>query len=663
MSRKDKEKNDVDKSISISSNLISTNRSIKETEKKFKFDKYDRSKFDSNAKQKTKEMQFSTGEKQFDPISGEEIVQTQQEAKQLWGDDWAKHSAEGDHIDPLKRVYEKGNDMPFVKEADVKEVANQDSNFIAVSKETNTRKGDKTNEEFVDNPKYNYSSKGKEKAIELQKEAEATNNEKLKQKNVGGIKETLSSSAQRAAINASFTTAVFSGVNNAKLVKDGKKDVADAILDTAKDTTVATGKAVLDNTSSTLLTQTAKYSKSKLLRGLAENNIIAYSLHAAVEVGPDLYKAAISKSISWTQVGKNFSVVTATIAGAAGGAVGGTKAGATIGTAVAGPGAGTAAGAAVGEVVGTFVGGTVGAKTAKALTDLIAKDDAELMTNVMNQRVAELAAIYELSSDEFERYVLPEIQKRVDGKWLVEMFKASGRDNTAKQYLFVDKAFIEIYDNALRRKNIIKRVLISLKVSKLKVRCGLPKTVIEQALPILGVIISVILLIILCLFFFKKCYFGKIPTTEKSSIIAAFSILGGSQKQTPQSAIAEEQKRFIPSKIEMKKIKSFEFHADRRDFVNPDEAEIWLDSISKEMKDLLRQDSNLKFKICGYVAEFTNEIDDKILSQERADVIKKKLVKRGIPSKQLITVPMGKTTQWGTERKLNRVVTIESFKE
>lgn len=219
----EEKKDDFEQSTALSLRQINANKSIKDIENKCKFDKYDRNKFDTNAKQKTKESQFKQGGKQYDPISGEEIVLTQKEAKERWGDDWTKHSAEGDHIDPLERVYEKGKDMAFVTETDVKEVANQESNIIAVSKETNTRKGNKTNEEFVNQQKHNYSEQGKQNAIKLQNGAEIRNDEQLKQRNISRCKKNLKTSVKNSVVSTSITTGVFSGIQNARLVKEGKK--------------------------------------------------------------------------------------------------------------------------------------------------------------------------------------------------------------------------------------------------------------------------------------------------------------------------------------------------------------------------------------------------------------------------------------------------------
>lgn len=648
------EKNEEEKkSASISSTITTTNKSIRETEKKFEFGDYDRGKFDTNAKQKAKEKQFSSGKKIFDPISGEEIVLTQEEAKRRWGEDWAKHVAEGDHIDPLERVYEKGKEKAFVTETDVKQVANEDSNFTSISKQTNTRKGNKTNEEFVNDPEYKYSNKGKKKAVELQREAEKINDERLKQANIKGIKETLSSSAKSAAKNTSITTGVFSGIQNARLVKEGKKETTEAIVDTVKDTAIATGKSVVVSTSSTL-TQAAKHSKSKILKGLAKSNVITYSLQAVVEIGPDLYKASISKSISWTQLGKNFSVFAGGIAGAelgaAGGAAAGAKAGAAIGTFIE-PGAGTAAGTAIGTTAGTITGGIgggiAGAKVAKSLADAIAKDDAILMTEAMNQRVAELAALYELSPEEFENAVLPKIQCEVDGKWLVEMFKNSGRDNINAQRKFVDKRLIKYFDENLKSKSLLKRLFISIKTSNVKISCGIPVNfVIKFFGKILVAILIIVLLIILISI--KTCTheINEIQSTSKESLHVITESVSSVEKS---------------NLIVLPETKSFEFRADRRDYVNNSDAEKWCDEMALKIKNELRKNPNLTFIIKGYVAEFDNEIDDNILAQERADKIKSELISRNVPDKNLITMSGGSTNRWGNDRKLNRAVTIKSI--
>ncbi|UTC64122.1 hypothetical protein E4O00_09710 [Treponema sp. OMZ 788] len=176
-----------------------------------------------------------------------------------------------------------------------------------------------------------------------------------------------------------------------------------------------------------------------------------------------------------------------------------------------------------------------------------------------------------------------------------------------------------------------------------KLKIGIPWKVI--------LIIPAIIILLLLLRTCKGCNFNeKAPLPVTSSI------------ETPKIQ-TETKPVHNAEKVFLKETKSFEFRADRRDFVNPQEAEIWFDNMAQEIKTKLRQNPKLKFKICGYVAEFQNEIDEMVLAKERAENIKKGLVKRGIPSDILVVIPIGKTSRWGTERRLNRAVTIESFEE
>ena len=119
----------------------------------------------------------------------------------------------------------------------------------------------------------------------------------------------------------------------------------------------------------------------------------------------------------------------------------------------------------------------------------------------------------------------------------------------------------------------------------------------------------------------------------------------------------------IPTKIILSETKSFEFRADRRDYVNYDDAMKWCDNMTKEIKKRLLVNPSEKFLIKGYSADFDNEIDGNILSLERAVNIKNELIKRGIPAYSLQVESGGTTNRWGIERKENRAVTIESIEK
>ena len=115
------------------------------------------------------------------------------------------------------------------------------------------------------------------------------------------------------------------------------------------------------------------------------------------------------------------------------------------------------------------------------------------------------------------------------------------------------------------------------------------------------------------------------------------------------------------TQIILSETKSFEFRADRRDYVNYDDAMKWCDNIANEIKNRLLINPSEEFLIKGYVADFDNEIDGNTLSLERATNIKNELINRGLPADSLQVKSGGTTNRWGTERKENRAVTIESI--
>ncbi len=107
--------------------------------------------------------------------------------------------------------------------------------------------------------------------------------------------------------------------------------------------------------------------------------------------------------------------------------------------------------------------------------------------------------------------------------------------------------------------------------------------------------------------------------------------------------------------------KSPVFRSDRRDFVSSSDAEDWFVSQAEKITGILENHPELRINICGYVADFANEVDDYKLSLERARNVKKGLVRNGVPEKIIAVISMGKTSRWGEDRALNRFATIESL--
>lgn len=106
--------------------------------------------------------------------------------------------------------------------------------------------------------------------------------------------------------------------------------------------------------------------------------------------------------------------------------------------------------------------------------------------------------------------------------------------------------------------------------------------------------------------------------------------------------------------------KSSLFNADRSDFVNKEQGEQWLDDVFTKVNNILSENPDACFEIIGYVADFPNEIDDMLLSQERAERIADGLIRRGIPEEKITIIPGGKTNRWGMELLNNRAAVILS---
>lgn len=126
---------------------------------------------------------------------------------------------------------------------------------------------------------------------------------------------------------------------------------------------------------------------------------------------------------------------------------------------------------------------------------------------------------------------------------------------------------------------------------------------------------------------------------------------------TPSPVSTEPMLEFLPL---LPETKSSLFNADRSDFVNTEKGEQWLDDVFVQVNNILSENPDARFEIIGYVADFPNEIDDMLLSQERAERIADGLIRRGISKEKITIIPGGKTSRWGMELLNNRAAVILS---
>ncbi len=136
---------------------------------------------------------------------------------------------------------------------------------------------------------------------------------------------------------------------------------------------------------------------------LARSNVVTSVVVTAVMSTPDLYRATVSKGISWKQFSKNLAVNASGVAGGAGGWFAGVAVGAAAGSAV--PILGTAVGGIAGGIIGSLTGGALAGFGSKKALDKFIDDDGKALLPLINEQLFELAWDYMLSQKEYEVFV------------------------------------------------------------------------------------------------------------------------------------------------------------------------------------------------------------------------------------------------------------------
>lgn len=183
------------------------------------------------------------------------------------------------------------------------------------------------------------------------------------------------------------------------------------------------GKAVIERIAEASLGKAVSGSAAynhvaKLLR----SNVVTSVCVTVVVSTPDFYRAAFSRSISWSQFGKNAAVNASGVAAGSGGWVAGAAGGAALGSVV--PVIGTAAGGIIGGIVGSLALGTAGSVGAKAALDALIDDDEKTMLGMLVERASIKASAYLLSDAEFASLV--EVMKGDIGNGLLRAMFQSG---------------------------------------------------------------------------------------------------------------------------------------------------------------------------------------------------------------------------------------------
>lgn len=246
------------------------------------------------AKADVKINSFENSGKVYDPYTSSELKLRKIEAKEQFGSDWQNHLAEGDHITPVERIHRQTKNNPWLKNDDIKNIANSDENLQAVSRKFNNAKRNRTNEEFVTDDEYlqktgvELTDEGKRKAIEAGKKSQKAINKKITKTTVSNALKTGHNAGVAGAQSAGMMTATMSGAMNIVAVIKGEKTVDEALADTAKDTGKAavTGYAVSGGL--TTLCHSLSNSSSKFIQGLIKSNVPGQIITAVMVTGNTL---------------------------------------------------------------------------------------------------------------------------------------------------------------------------------------------------------------------------------------------------------------------------------------------------------------------------------------------------------------------------------------
>lgn len=268
-------------------------RSSRQAAKRFmKPDKYDRSLYDSGAaKRGAKDAAFAKGKTVRDPYTGASLERSISNAKLKYGNDWAKHLAETDHIVPLEKVHNNYKDNPWLTNDNLKGMANDPENLQVIGRKFNNAKRNRTNEGLVKDGEYlertglELTGEGKREAVRAGREAEKNLNRAARKNAVGNALDVGHKAGKAAGKESGIMAATMSGILNITDVIKGEKGPGEALYDTAADAAkgAATGYAMGGGL--TVLSQSLSASSSKFLQALSASNVPGKVITAVMATG------------------------------------------------------------------------------------------------------------------------------------------------------------------------------------------------------------------------------------------------------------------------------------------------------------------------------------------------------------------------------------------
>lgn len=192
-----------------------------------------------SAKRNARAKAFADSETISDQYTGKTLFEKRLTARAYSNEDWASHTAEVDHKYSISNIFNENKSNPFLKNEDIKSVANCEENLAVTSRRFNNAKRQSRNEEFVndkerlDKAGIVLSEEGKMAAIKDGSEAETIVNKKLKQVIINNVKVTFNQAGLEGAKCSALSMLMISGsINIVSVIKKEKsaKDAIDSVL-------------------------------------------------------------------------------------------------------------------------------------------------------------------------------------------------------------------------------------------------------------------------------------------------------------------------------------------------------------------------------------------------------------------------------------------------
>lgn len=257
---------------------------------KFHVADYERTRFqDTGAMSSYMDESFRHGTVR-DAATDKRLFRTQGEAKSQYGENWTSHSAETDHIVPLKKVHEQLCDNPFLSESDIREIANSSDNFQALSRRVNASKRDQSNADFIDNPnrKATVSRKGQQNLRQTQDSAESAIYYRAAGRTIKNATITFHNAGLDGAKQSGLTALTMAGIMNVVALVKGEKSVSEAISDTLKTGGTGAVTGYVMSGGLTTLAQGLSKSTAPMIQTLMKSNMPGQIVTALMTFGGTL---------------------------------------------------------------------------------------------------------------------------------------------------------------------------------------------------------------------------------------------------------------------------------------------------------------------------------------------------------------------------------------